>query len=152
MSPKRKCIRNIHIDNYRFTKQRFRSDLVFQTQGGISVIWLQCAESATKMGICAHIVNHYPHFQSPTMFWGFYYTELKKSEGCENLYFEQQPTETEDKCHYNLFGISEETATSFADKFCVPPNIFICQNNKPVEITQAMIIDLKNWAKQRNLM
>jgi hypothetical protein len=54
------------------------------------------------------------------------------------LKYEQSESDKGDFCHYDIKGFKDKrdsVADSFEKDFCKPPNIFICENGQPRNIT-----------------
>jgi hypothetical protein len=57
-----------------------------------------------------------------------------------------------DICHKDLIKISEEKAEEFANKFCKPPNVYICIEGEEKQISPEQFVRLREWAREMGIM
>lgn len=154
---KQYLIRTLHIkQDYAAAQHRFRGNKVFEERGGgISVFCDNCARFFSN-NICEHIdIYYYPTLKHPYLFWKIDVTEIRNfinfqlitSEG--GIVGKNGDT---DICHKDIVGIPKEKAEEFADKFCKPPNVFVCINGEEQEISQEQFVRLREWAKEKGLL
>jgi hypothetical protein len=63
-----------------------------------------------------------------------------------------QKDQTYDKCHIDIQNLSDQAREDFANKYCKPPNIFICLEGQEIPINEPEFKNLKVWAKERGYL
>src|ERR1043166_3215694 len=122
----------LHISQYDERLKRFRSTC-FERSGdgtGISVFDGQCAEQ-TSGSICAHARAFYRKVAwEPPIFWRFDDAILPSG-----YHLDPVPSDTDDNCHRNIEGFSDNRAKNFFKK--LPNPLFeICDDDTPRELTK----------------
>lgn len=73
------------------------------------------------------------------------------SPGFENIQIEQVTTESGDVCHYDLRQIEDSAAEEFATKYCNPPDLYVCNGNQSIQLSEENVANLKEWVKQNEI-
>ena len=135
-------IRTLHIRKYSAAKGRFGSDCFKKYGEGISVFDAECATRVSGC-ICKHIEAFYQStVTTPIFYWRIDEDELKNFAGFENVIVNQKDSDTLDFCHYDICNVEDKKSQNFAKKYCIPPNVYICQNDKEVILDEETFINL----------